>query len=443
MYSLLMHGNDEKWDSGTADIERGRFLEHTDEAIAQRFKSLDDKIITELKSYPVLFAYEIPQDRAARLGWISHIARHETLLKFKFHFDNRFDPIEPELLAKLLGNLDISSKFEVYRSHWALKDVNLIEVMTTAGLLISARKKPPTEYRFSRQTILRASTMHKKLSHTDFDAFVLELGVDDIKAGRDRGSRQSRAISLGEYAVNHPDEMTASGGSLAYEIVLSAARMDAQYPEGLLYDVDDATRRQFWESLARDGYALSDGFFMPLTELPKQNPRGESVSTPATPTAPTRTDRAMATGSKPKIFIVHGRDDATKNDVARFIAQLELDAVILHEQTNRGRTLTTKFVEVASEATFAVVLITPDDVGGLSKDALRPRARQNVIFELGYFIGLLGPEKVCALVAGTVERPSDFEAVVYVPYGANTGWRADLARELRGAGIKFDPGKVF
>jgi len=65
MYSLLMHGADEQWDSGTADVERDRFLEHTDKAIAERFKPLDDNILAELKSYPVLFAYEIPHDRAA------------------------------------------------------------------------------------------------------------------------------------------------------------------------------------------------------------------------------------------------------------------------------------------------------------------------------------------------------------------------------------------
>jgi hypothetical protein len=68
MYSLLMHGNEEKWDTGSADIERDRFLEHTDDAIAERFKSLDDNIVAELKSYPVLFAYEMPKDRAARVS---------------------------------------------------------------------------------------------------------------------------------------------------------------------------------------------------------------------------------------------------------------------------------------------------------------------------------------------------------------------------------------
>jgi hypothetical protein len=80
MYNLLMHGADDKWDSSTADVERDRFLEHTDKAIAERFKSLDDNILAELKSYPVLFAYEMPQDRAARLGWITHIERYQPLL---------------------------------------------------------------------------------------------------------------------------------------------------------------------------------------------------------------------------------------------------------------------------------------------------------------------------------------------------------------------------
>jgi hypothetical protein len=87
MYNLLMHGADDKWDSGTADVERDRFLEHTDKAIAERFKSLDDNILAKLKSYPVLFAYEMPQDRAARLGWITHIERYQPVLRIKFHFD--------------------------------------------------------------------------------------------------------------------------------------------------------------------------------------------------------------------------------------------------------------------------------------------------------------------------------------------------------------------
>lgn len=444
MYNLLMSGGDDTWDTGKADFDRSRFLEYTEKALAARFRSLDDTALAELMSYPALFSYEKPEDRPARIGWITDVERQQRLLKIQFHFDERFDPLEPGTMLKLLGSLDIQ-KFEVHRYHWAVKEVDLIEVLTNAGLLLSARKMRSTDFQFSRQTVLKASMIHKSMSHADLDTFILELGVNEINAGRDRGSRQVRAVGLAEYAVDNADQLTAGGHPLGYVVVESAARIDAQYPEGVLFDVDNATRQQFWSSLERDGYMLRDGHLETLAKAStavasRAAANIERVTAPM-PAIPKATGRASA--ENPKVFIVHGRDEGTKTDVARFIERLGLDAVILHEHANRGRTLTNKFMEVASEAAFAVVLITPDDVGGLSQDALRARARQNVIFELGFFIGLLGSHKVCALVKGDVERPSDFEAVVYISYGDGTAWRADLARELREAGIAFDPHKVF
>jgi predicted nucleotide-binding protein len=85
--------------------------------------------------------------------------------------------------------------------------------------------------------------------------------------------------------------------------------------------------------------------------------------------------------------------------------------------------------------------MTPDDVGGLQGEPQRPRARQNVIFELGFFIGMLGPERVAALVSSEVERPSDFDGVVYIPI--DTDWRLPLCRELRAAGYSIDLNKVL
>jgi hypothetical protein len=94
------------------------------------------------------------------------------------------------------------------------------------------------------------------------------------------------------------------------------------------------------------------------------------------------------TATKPKIFLVHGRNDALKNEVSRWLGKIGFDDIILHEQPNIGRTLITKFEEVAKDVAYAVVLMTPDDVGGLPGEAQYDRARQNVIFELGYFIGV-------------------------------------------------------
>jgi hypothetical protein len=120
-----------------------------------------------------------------------------------------------------------------------------------------------------------------------------------------------------------------------------------------------------------------------------------------------------------KVFIVHGHDGTPKAEIARFIEKLGLEAVILHERPNKGRTLITKFQEEAGTAGFAVVLMTPDDLGKAAAAAdLNARARQNVVFELGFFIGKLGPERVAALVKGDVEKPSDFDGVVYRTSGA-------------------------
>jgi predicted nucleotide-binding protein len=156
-----------------------------------------------------------------------------------------------------------------------------------------------------------------------------------------------------------------------------------------------------------------------------------------------RTSDSGAVG-RPKVFLVHGHDNAVKLDVARFLEKIGLEVIILHERPNRGRTLISKFQEESADVVYAVVLVTPDDVGrGNGSTQLSPRARQNVVFELGFFLGRLGSERVCAILAGAVEKPSDFEAVVYVSYGPKSDWRRELARELRASGLPLEEKKVL
>lgn len=140
-----------------------------------------------------------------------------------------------------------------------------------------------------------------------------------------------------------------------------------------------------------------------------------------------------------KVFLVHGRDEEAKNVVARFIEKCDLIPVILHEQVDQGRTIIEKF-EQESDVAFAVVLLTPDDVGGLNEEtpALQQRPRQNVILELGYFVGKLGRDRVCAFKKGEIEVPSDFSGVLYTPFGSDESWKIRLARELKAAGFDVD-----
>ena len=140
-----------------------------------------------------------------------------------------------------------------------------------------------------------------------------------------------------------------------------------------------------------------------------------------------------------RVFVVHGRDDGAKNTVARFLESFDLEAVILHEQPNAGRTIVEKFEDYA-DVGFAVVLCTPDDIGGLAgdPDSWRPRPRQNVILELGFFLGELGRGKVCPLVKGDLEMPSDYDGVLYVQMEGSEDWRTKLAIELKSAGLPVD-----
>jgi predicted nucleotide-binding protein len=141
-----------------------------------------------------------------------------------------------------------------------------------------------------------------------------------------------------------------------------------------------------------------------------------------------------------KIFLVHGHDDRALHETARFLEKLHQEVIILREQPNKGRTLIEKF-EDYSDVGFAIVLLTPDDKGGPKNAAvaeLRPRARQNVVFELGYFIGRLGRNRVCALYLEGVEIPSDYSGVLYTKLDSSGAWRLEIAKELKAAGLPVD-----
>jgi predicted nucleotide-binding protein len=145
-----------------------------------------------------------------------------------------------------------------------------------------------------------------------------------------------------------------------------------------------------------------------------------------------------------KVFIIHGRDIYTKEMVARFVEQLGLKPIVLQEQANEGKAIIEK-LEVYSDVIYAIVLLTPDDVGFLKGDdeKAHPRARQNVIFELGYFIAHLGRNRVCVLNRGDIEIPSDYSGILNIPLDNLGAWRLLLAREMKIAGLPIDMNLVL
>jgi predicted nucleotide-binding protein len=241
--------------------------------------------------------------------------------------------------------------------------------------------------------------------------------------------------------------------------------------EYLASTLGEIEKRKFLNLLIRNDYGYNKSESVPkikeyLTTLITQSQSQEMVVTKlpilkqlstklrAEPWLKTEYNNLQTSSKKnnserPTVFIVHGNDNEAKETVARFVEKLELHVVILHEQPSRGRTIIEKFEDFAEKVAFAVVLLTPDDIATSRNNtkSYKFRARQNVIYELGFFNAKLGRHRVCALCKndpkGDFELPSDFLGVVYVPLDSAGAWKMQLAKEMREAGLKINLESAF
>jgi predicted nucleotide-binding protein len=167
----------------------------------------------------------------------------------------------------------------------------------------------------------------------------------------------------------------------------------------------------------------------PVQHIPKGQPMQAPVQQP-TQTPVRQTDLRQ------KVFIVHGHDDVLRLKVENFIQKLGLNPIVLMDQASAGNTIIEKIHEYG-DVDYAIILYTPcDEARNIGTSELRGRARQNVVFEHGYFIGRLGRRKVAAMVEPSVEIQNDIKGVVYI--GTETDWQTQLIREFKKAALKFD-----
>ena len=139
-----------------------------------------------------------------------------------------------------------------------------------------------------------------------------------------------------------------------------------------------------------------------------------------------------------RVFLVHGHDQAARNAVELFLRSVGLDVIVLAKLPDGAKTVIEKFEANTIGVDAAVVLMTPDDFGGEAGGEAGPRARQNVVLELGYFIGKLTRSRVVALKSPNVEEPSDVRGVLYVSLDDHETWKRKLAQELDHMGLQVD-----
>lgn len=146
---------------------------------------------------------------------------------------------------------------------------------------------------------------------------------------------------------------------------------------------------------------------------------------------------------KRKVFIVHGHDDDLRTKVELLLRELNLEPIVLFKAPNAGRTIIEKIEEESNDIAFAIVLYYPCDLGN-DKNAvndlsdLKPRARQNVVFEHGYMCSLLGRNRVCAVCTNDIEIPGDLSGILYLKADDSDLWRYKLVKEMNAAGMSLD-----
>lgn len=398
MYTLLVTGAAGDQASGTFRMEAGRFLEWTDDAIAAQLRPLSLEAAACVESWPCVLMDEGHTDQQVRIGRVTRARRTNREVSLAF---------EPFELRVVLTNGDLSTlsnaldigDFEFTRNHISVKDRNLFRILADGGYDVGDEvgtsfvelplPAPP------RADLLKARDVIATWGHTDIDDLLLDIGSSALGTSRGTGSRRDRANAIVRFALDHPEETTAENSHLAAYLVRKT-QVSATETE-----TDSAT--------------------------PVTNP--SPIAVPTTPPAPAQS----SSGSPKRVFVVHGQNDGARALVVEHLRDVGLDPIVLHEQPNMGRHLLTKFIQEAELVTFAVVLMTDDDVGSLRDGELRPRARQNVILELGYFLAYLRQHRVCALITPSLETPSDFDGIVYIRMDSEGRWREELTRELRAA----------
>ena len=239
---------------------------------------------------------------------------------------------------------------------------------------------------------------------------------------------QGRSLDSPDFKKWHRDTEVAIENTFGGKSRHIGEFQQISYWAGVMPSSSSKDRRDYLKGL-ESATALLESMIGEIEEYWEDEDRPDS-------TPSTKTSEQLTTN---EVFVVHGRDEGAKDAVARFLTKLGLEPVVLHEQPNQGRTIIEKFEEYA-QVGFAVVLLTPDDVGGPDGQPanLRPRARQNVILELGFFLGKLGRDRTCALRKQDTEIPSDYDGVIYIPMDDHGAWEMKLLRELNEGGFDVD-----
>jgi predicted nucleotide-binding protein len=154
-------------------------------------------------------------------------------------------------------------------------------------------------------------------------------------------------------------------------------------------------------------------------------------------------EKTMEKTSIPKVFVITGKDEKKKAAVASFLTSLGVEPVIPQEDNGYKTNLVEKLGK-NSEVAFAIILLVGDEIGYPKEkpEESRPRANQKVIFELGFLMGRLPQNLVCALYEEGLDLPAEYQGNVFIPFDGGGIWKLLTARAMKMAHVDIDMNKA-
>jgi TIR domain len=231
MYNLMMRAVEGHWNTPPVKFDLDRFLAYTHAAVAAKFLSLSDEAISALKSLPALFCYERGVQDVARVGRITSIQRGAQALTVTWDFDPSVPPIQPQVIESLYGVLDISNP-ESYRNHWAVKEVDLHQVLTQRGIMVPQAPPPPPTVFISYSW---DSAAHEQWV-AELAGYLRGQGIDarldrwDVRAGQDLTVFMEQALSKADRVLlicteRYAQKASKRIGGVGYEQLIVSGEM--------------------------------------------------------------------------------------------------------------------------------------------------------------------------------------------------------------------------
>ncbi|HEL4110018.1 TPA: toll/interleukin-1 receptor domain-containing protein [Stenotrophomonas maltophilia] len=234
MYNLLMVYREGTWDEDEFFLELPRYLEHTAQPLKDRFNALNDQVIDALKAMPTLFAYE---DRGreigipARVGWIDQVQVRYGGIRITWRFDASISPIPAERVREMFADLDIGERnWEQTRTHWAIKDVDLREVLVAHGLAIELRA-PTVFVSYSWDSEEHRNWVRQLVLELRANGIDAMADMTHVRPGQDLGRFMEQTANCDRVIVvctaNYMGRANDRVGGVGYEHLVTAAQLMA------------------------------------------------------------------------------------------------------------------------------------------------------------------------------------------------------------------------